>query len=417
MSLQSLKRVANQSDLENEAGPASNAAIFWKKTSGSNSLRIVANPRSEVITDGNVEWTQTFLREYEEVQKSLWQKLRKVEIDDAIFGPNEKEFRPIEDRSEAYLIWSNDPDTQVVEEARKRLIDGADIEAIGRSIAIIRNGIPQALQNSGNYLPTGDSLVTVQKSQESFKRGVGGTFERMYRENIELDKLSSATLRELHSFWQNNVGMATLDGDRIKSLESRKNPKAWVVIVPPDHPLMSHPHSFRVDTSHDLNLLYIKSVDVTPDWYGLVGVHELVHLHDFATGKESKKPSRDEYLEGEVRAFSAEVAAAQLITDGEFLRAIREQIDFKELEPRKLAEMVLGQDKTWIEPLVATIDRHLKLPKSAGEAEASTRAGLYLMSLGFESLAKRDGNPVSTPEQKKKFIEVIYESQGVLPKE
>lgn len=417
MSLEDLKNIARQTELESETDSMSKGAIFWQRKPDRPALRIVADPRADTIADGRVEWTQAFLNAYEQVRRSVWQKLRKTEIAGTVFGPDEKEYRSVGDRTEAYLMWSTDAESNIAEEARKRVSEDAAIESIGKSIAIIRNGIPQAIEqdSSSGYLPMSGKFLDVNSVKTKFSEGVNGIFKRMYRGDVRMDDLTTNTLHDLHNFWQNDVGTATLQGEEIISLESRRNPKAWVVFVPPNHKLISHPHAFRVDTSHDLNLLYVRPVDMTPDWYGLVGVHELVHLHDFATGKESKNPSRDEYLDGEVRAFSAEVAAAQMITKNQFLRAIRERVNHLNLDPDKVTKMGLEQDAPWAESLVLATDRHLNFPKPAGYTEASTRAGFYLMALGFESIAMHAGSPESTPDQKRLFIEKIYQSQGVLP--
>jgi len=394
-------------------------AAFWQQINETVWRRIFS-AQSKTENDGDVSWTQGFEREYELVKKSFMQRLRKVEIDGAIYGPNDQEYIARGKKQPNYLLWGNNKDIAVEDEANKRLTQDASIEMIGKPLSIIRNGVPQpVLTDDTDYAPTQNPIMTLDETITVIKTGIGNTFDRLYRSNLDKDAPGVEELYELAELWKEGIGFATLDENGIVSLDSYKSaPKAWIIIIPPDHKFMQKGSSvLSVDNSHeDLYIFFVKPIACTPEFFSVAGPHELIHLNDKITGKEGRHPSRSEYLDGENRAFSGEIVSADLLTDGEFSKAIKQFVDHRKLTMDDVIQICLDEDRI-MDTLGSIVDSHLKLTKPISHAEANMRMGLYFMATAFVVAKNESESAEDEMMLRRNVIETIYDKRGVLPKE
>lgn len=417
MSLENLFDAASSAGLLQEQDPLNaQQIIFWRKIQSLLWQRISKDGQAGVINDGEVTWTQAFVAEYEQVQRSFWQRMRQTEVEGAISGPEGKEFKSRGKKIPAYLMWGRYPQNDINDQAVQRLTPDARLEMLGSSLALIRDGIPQKIHRTDSTLHgLTNPVLSVEATHSSLQVGIDAIFEKMLSRNTPSVQRDDEGLYELQKFWRRDVGFASLDGDAIRSLETRGFPKSWIVIIPPSHRFMTElQHTFSVDTQHDLTLLYVKPVAFTPQFHGLAGVHEIRHLHDLATGKEPKHPSREEYLDGELRAFSGEIEGADLVFRGEFLRVIRQIVMHRHLTIDHLMHMHRFDDAAR-DNLIATIETHLKLPRPASVSEWQLRGGLYFMACGFVAGENKGSDATKIVSQKRNAIERFYIDEGVLP--
>lgn len=280
--------------------------------------------------------------------------------------------------------------------------------------AAIPPDIPQGIAAKHAMPRENPIFSSFAEARQSLENGLNRTFALLARSTVK----HTDDLFALAEFWREQVGLASLRGDGIVSLDSYASaPKAWIVIIPPNHKLMQEqPATLSVDTSHDLNLLYIKPFACTEEFNGIAVTHELVHLKDFVTGREPKRPSRTEYIDGEHRAFSCEIATADLVTNGNFSQAIEEFIRHGNLTMNTMIELGLHPEDSALETMVASVDAHARLPQSRSFSEANMRASLYLFASGFAT-AKRENCDAGDPTiLQKKLIETIYQGREFLPK-
>lgn len=392
-------------------------SAFWQKINDSIWKRVSSNAQAEMVHDGNVSWVQGFETEYETVKRNVWQRLTGAKIDGVMKGPNDEELTPRTERMPNYLLWGNSSEVVLKDETDRRMGPDADCEIIRKSLAIVRNSIPQSIAATDtNYMPGENPIMSLPEAINSIKKGINNIFSRLLRSNLKQNDPGVNVLLDLEKFWKEQVGFATLKDDEILSLTENANAQAWIVIIPPNHRLMKEePAPLSVSVTNDLNLLYVKPFACTEEWFGVAGVHELIHLHDFSSGKESKKPSRAEYIEGEYRAFSGEICAADLATNGEFLKVIKQFAEHRNFSMDDIIRLGLDAG-AMIDVLGKSVDSHLKLPKPKSFAEANMRAGLYLMASAFLVAENTSHSSEDTSAIRKKVIEAMYEKAGVLPK-
>ena len=419
MSMQILREAASDAGLDVEAAQVeSDRAVFWQRIDGALSRRITRQSKANPVDDVDISWVQGFEQRCKEVKRTLMQRLRKVEIPNVIYGIDGKEFEPDGEKESNYLLWANNADVELEQEVRRRIAAEADLEMLGSSLAIVRNGIPQGAEaDHRNYMPSENPLVSVEQAKREIETGINNTFTRMLKSDLGSKDTGVDDLNELEQFWSHDVGFATLQGGSITSLSTRRGmPKAWIVIIPHGHEfLQTGPAPLYVDVAHDMNLLYVKPIACTQQWYGVAGPHELTHLHDFATGKEPKKPSRQEYIDGEHRAFSAEIVAADINTNGEFSRAISEFAEHSGLTMEEIMNLSTAPQEQLFDRLGATLDSHIKIPSAKSFSESNMRLGLYFMACAFAVAAKEATHAENEEILRKRVIESIYGRQKLLP--
>jgi len=275
-------------------------------------------------------------------------------------------------------------------------------------------GVPQSIAAKHAMPKENPFFPSLAEARRSIESGVNGTFALLERSTVKhTDDLSA-----LAEFWREQVGFASLRGDGIVSIDSyARVPKAWIVIIPPDHRLIQEQReTLNVNTAHGLNALYVKPFACTDEFNGIAMPHELIHLKDFATGKEPKHPSRAEYVDGEHRAFSGEIAAADLVTHGNFSAAIEEYIRHGHLTMNHMIELCLHPEDSALDAIVASIGAQTRLPQSRSFNEENMRASLYLFASGFAAAKRETRDAGNHAILQKKFIETVYQHRGVLPK-
>lgn len=193
---------------------------------------------------------------------------------------------------------------------------------------------------------------------------------------------ASLVLSVFKKFRKDHVRWATLQGDSINSLEEGNKSGAWVAVIPKDNPLMGQSHPVMKSNRPDMNLLTIKPIAITPEWAGMILLHELVHLYDRMSGYEPKRPSRREYLEGETRAYMIEISGANRITNHQFSRAVRAFVVKHRIRSVDQAFEVYRREG------FGDLNAVVTPTPAQGLDEQAMREGLYMQAILIESLAQ-----------------------------
>jgi hypothetical protein len=200
----------------------------------------------------------------------------------------------------------------------------------------------------------------------------------------------------------------------ILSLESGTYNGGLLVVAPPGHPLAKGP-TLQVPPRTDLNMLQILPHAMTKEWAGIALIHELEHLENFATGKEPRPASRSQYIEGEVRAFSAEIAAFQLVTGNRFIpTAVSMWRLFSSAAGYPTEGLTQKQSGHMTQALAVEADALLGCPPPQSGAEAATRLGFYHIGGSLVRASVQTSNP-DILEERRSVIEFYYERTGQLP--
>jgi len=111
------------------------------------------------------------------------------------------------------------------------------------------------------------------------------------------------------------IRLAYNRGFELLAQQSGDSRGAWMVVVPPGHEVLKRMVAtleVRIESNPPLNVLLVKPESVSELWPGIVLSHELSHLMDRVYQTEPNNPTRQQFLEGELRAYEIEQLAASL---------------------------------------------------------------------------------------------------------
>lgn len=215
-------------------------------------------------------------------------------------------------------------------------------------------------------------------------------------------------LLEIIDFRRRRAGWGYLDGDAMRALRGG-DWDAWMIALPASHRLVAEQGTiFQTRADWGPPVLLIKPVPMSPEWAGLGQIHESSHLRDISSGLEPIHPDKKEWALGEVRAFQAEIALADLISGGQYVEAVSNVAhslglgDVQDL----MAEVGTGGDR--LATLGGRLDPLLRAGAPESFDEEGLRFGLHLVALGF-SMLEGELNPSIT------HSEFVIELTGLGP--
>ncbi len=262
------------------------------------------------------------------------------------------------------------------------------------------------------YEPLTNPLEAPEVLRPLYDAGINDIFARISERPVAGEDPALASLRTLRDFRRNRTGWAALEGDEIICIDPGVAGNAWLVVLPHDHPVnRSQETLMAVDTQSPLNYLKIKPSAVSRQWAGLAKLHEMRHLHDFTTGLEPKRPNRQQYIAGEVRAYSDEITAANLLSEGRLPTAIDDAIARHGVTTMEHA-LALRQNFAAISGIAREIDPCITPQLPLSQNESGTRLGFYMFAIAFR-IADRVGG--DRQANRTLAVERLYGEQGLLP--
>ncbi len=186
-------------------------------------------------------------------------------------------------------------------------------------------------------------------------------------------------LRALIRFRGENVAWAVIDDGHYRADENGSSNDGWLAVIPAGScTARTMPATMLLDPNPSIAVVQIRQEDVSELWAGVFLVHELSHLFDRIRKIEPPNPSRAQYLLGELRAYSLEVMAADLLSGGAIRRRLDEMLDTwgcKSVD--EVAEQSLrleGAD-------AANLESALSGGESLSDAEARLRHGFLAVAI------------------------------------
>lgn len=230
-------------------------------------------------------------------------------------------------------------------------------------------------------------------------------------------------LRELGEYRRRGLLWATYDLNRdpdgsypIKALEPGEYHHGLLIVMPAGHPLLTEAPpvaALQVLTRVDIDALQILAHRVTDLWAGVFLVHELEHLENRAMGKEPRTPSRGEYLEGEVRAYSVEIAALELLTGNRYAITVNGLHRLFERSEADAADAPSWWGR-YYRAVSDETDALIGCGPCLSNMEGSMRAGFHAIAIKLV-MTQDLGDPVVMLATRRRIIETLYEGLGVLP--
>lgn len=186
-------------------------------------------------------------------------------------------------------------------------------------------------------------------------------------------------LAALGKFKREYVAWAKLNGRNYSALGNGYSGGGWLAIVPQGNEIIADMLSpLQMDPSTTLNVVQIKSEEMTELWAGIFLTHELSHLADRIYGIEPVVPTRQEFLMGEVRAYALELMAADLLAKGELRNTLDTLI--ARWKPANLDELQARLPAMTQEDF-ALLNSVMQGGEPKSDAEVGLRAGFYLAAL------------------------------------
>lgn len=127
-----------------------------------------------------------------------------------------------------------------------------------------------------------------------------------------------------------------------------------------------------------VHALQIRPAEVTEVWAGLLLVHGLSHLQDVMRGALGPAPTRGQVLQGEVRAYSRMLAAADPVAGGRLRPAIESLID--RWHPSSIAALAERADTLELAD-VELLNRTLPADTAVSQAEFADRCSFFGVAL------------------------------------
>ncbi len=394
---------------------------YWVEKAG-RFERIVASS-TETIDDQELSWVQARVTDFVRVQRSLYDRIMRTEIE-SIEHPSGFEVQRNGTPRNGFLMTAA-PSANLMEETAKRVrLEQACLTQISAQKLFVEGAVPLRTHTIDQSV-TLDRLENIElpvDRVEAVYRHAFDTLQNVLARRSDQFSVSDATLiYDLDRFRTQRVKWASLTpSGGMLAQEPGKIGDAWIFVVPPGHPMIKTQtavHSMNVDNSGLNPYLSILPYDMTEKWASMAALHELSHLRDHVLGVESfEGKTRDQYLEGEHRAYSVERALAFAYSDGRLQQTLQTVVSkaLQSADPMQALNALVNHELPGIsQSLDQCIDPNP--PKSQGEL--GVRQGLYVMLLGFEIARQTaQGNAEQQRHMEKGFIELIYEPTGHLPK-
>jgi len=194
-------------------------------------------------------------------------------------------------------------------------------------------------------------------------------------------------LRRIVEFMEDRVRWAEIRGDSYFALEAGSRDGAWLVVVPPGHESLAIMRgAYMIEASPSITALLIKPAPVTAPWAGIFLVHEASHLLDLVSGKEPLDPTRAQFLMGELQAYRAELAAADILSRGALPARIDELLS-------AWAARGIDELTAHVESLSpgdrASLDATMPAGEPASPSERALRDGFYYLAIHLRFTAAR----------------------------
>lgn len=259
-----------------------------------------------------------------------------------------------------------------------------------------------------------DVLLRPEEVRQQYSSALGTLFERVRTQAVSGD-MATEWLKALAAFYEGHVRWAVLSpSGTVQSMESGQQVLAWFVAISPNHPRARQQRQvLQTDWMNSHYGLFVRPERVTHEWAAILATHELEHLASMASGLETRHQSRDPYLDGEVRAYSVEGVAADVLCEGRYLKALEKVIEENGFTTTDAIAKLNGSRE--LDGITRRLDGIITAHQAASAGESRLRGGLHIMALAFVLINQQFADWDRRLEGRKRYIEQLYEPLGVLP--
>jgi len=174
---------------------------------------------------------------------------------------------------------------------------------------------PDRPKNNLEIMFDAEPVIETAQVRGIYDKGFSLVFEKLGH-SLDPSRVSLQQLKEFKEKRVRWVGFDEVAGKRLVSGAGH------FTVIPPGNPRLKSQYFLAGVEPEPEPTAFIRPHKISAEFAGLNGIHELRHLYDFVNGVEPKNPTDEQYFAGEVRAWEAQIAAADLLTDGRFSKGI-----------------------------------------------------------------------------------------------
>jgi len=238
--------------------------------------------------------------------------------------------------------------------------------------------------HSAERAETGDENVTAE-------------FRVLYDEGFSLvmrSFLNNSTnpkyrlLSDIKRFREQAVRWARFDGDRYHALEAGRTDGAWLAIIPVGRSrAQERRNTLQIESNPNIHVVRIQPDKITRIWAGIFLIHELSHLADRVTQFEPVRPTREQYLHGEARAYKLELMSVNLVSQDAFDRRLDTILEGWRAPS---TETLVGKLKAIQGSELNILDSVVTDERSKSDSEKGLRSGFYVLALFLRFVEKNN---------------------------
>ncbi len=248
-----------------------------------------------------------------------------------------------------------------------------------------------------------------EKIHDLYERGFSRIMSKLPAESGKSQSPGIKILQDIKKFRDERVRWATIAGDTFYAQEYGTNNSAWLAVIPPGHQLnKTQDMTLSVSTNFGPPILTIKAAEISDEWAGLGLTHETSHLRDLTLGLEDRNAGRDEYLKGEVKAYEAEMAAADMISNGNFsknLDSIIAKYGFRSYQ--EVHDAFTGKGDL-VRQLNTGIDASISNAPVKSNNEREIRDGFYPIAIFYRTIDQNNKDPGTRLKLKIEVTGLVY---------
>ncbi len=265
--------------------------------------------------------------------------------------------------------------------------------------------IPNIFQSPENH-PTGAQMRGI------LDRGFEKDFKDVPLALADAKTPQMQMLSAIKAFRTKMVRWAELKGRAFISLETGHKSGGWMVVLTPESASYhTQKEALVIDTSSPDGIvaLLIRPFEVTETWAGIFQTHELSHLHDMVFKLEPRKPNRDQYLHGELRAYFVEKVLVDHLTNGRYSKELPELIKRNNLNSLDDVKKYLATNR---EHSFEDLNQVVSPEKPRSFHENALRQGFHSVMVSFEVEVKAVKERGETPNLKEILAKILNMSSG-----
>jgi hypothetical protein len=418
--MNNLNTLPLEPNVERELDPNNpGRVIFWRDLGDGKKERIWNNTNERPIQDSNLQWVSGFKRVYEKTRTSILNVLLRKKDQNVLVKRNGERMTEIPDSTQPiFIAWSENAE-EMQKEIQIRHPRHSGKADLGPSITQLSEAPFRTQNTADGYIPEQkESWFAPDKAKMVFIKATSKIFEKISNLKKDCRILNIENISVIKKFIETEVAWAYISGDKLTRETKDISKTNLIAALPPQNIDHAKPQAYCVTMYDEYNMFIICPYGVSEEWAGLIGVHEMQHLLDLKDAVKTKfDPNRELIIDMELRAYTTQIAAAELISNNRFKKLIHEVADFYKINTMEEALKLTTYENLQQSILICKeLDCCITDALPLSRAEAHARRNFYGLAIAFDLAERLSISPEEADLRKKQYIETTYDIIGSLPR-